>query len=180
MKILEHKSEPYKPNMGLNFSKKCDIHKIGYFGVTHKDETQLNKENETHVLVKFEIKNGITIVVNRVITRMDNEIIGNEFYFSEREGWNDVPEYKNWKTKNEFDNEYCDWLIYIHYGLGNINTNIENEYYLGSMFITKSSYENDRFLNEMSEEHKSQYKTTHDIIDQINTRMSEMFSDNLY
>ena len=48
------------------------------------------------------------------------------------------------------------------------------------MFITKSSYENDKFLNEMCEEQKSQYKTIPDIIDQINTRMSEMYSDNLY
>ena len=60
------------------------------------------------------------------------------------------------------------------------NTNIENEYYLGSMFITKSSYKNDNFLNEIGEEHKSHYKTTHDIIHQINIRMSEMCSDNLY
>ena len=68
----------------------------------------------------------------------------------------------------------------VNYGLGNINTNIENEYYLGSLFITKSSYENDGFLNDMSEEHKSQYKTTHEIIDQINTRMSEMCIDKSY
>ena len=72
-----------------------------------------------------------------------------------------------------------DLLAYSSH-IGAVNTNIENEYYLGSMFITKSSYQNDKFLNEMSEEHKSQYKTTLDIIDQINTRMSEMCSDNLY
>lgn len=180
MKIIGHKPQPYKPNIWLNISKKCDIHKIGCVGIIYKDETQLNKEYETHILVKFEINDGVTIVVNRVITMIDNEILDDEFYFSERESWSDVPEFKTWKKKDEFDNEYCDWLSYIHYGLGNINTNIENEYYLGSMFITKSSYQNDKFLNEMSEEHKSQYKTTLDIIDQINTRMSEMCSDNLY
>ena len=180
MKITEHKSQPYKPNIWSNSSKKCDIHKIGYIGITHKDEPQLNIGYKTHVLVKFEIRNSITIVVNRVITKVDNEIIDDEFYFSERENWNDVPEFITWKTKDEFDNEYCDWLSYIHFGLGNINTNIENEYYMGSMFITKSSYENDKFLNEIGEEYKTQYKTTLDIIDKINARMSEMFIDKLY
>jgi len=180
MKIIGHKSQPYKPNIWLNISKKCDIHKIGYIGITHKDEAPLNKEYQTHILIKFEINDGVTIVVNRVITIIDNEIIDDEFYFSERDSWGDVPELKTWKTKDEFDNEYCDWLSYIHYGLGNINTNIENEYYLGSLFITKSSYENDGFLNDMSEEFKSQYKTTHEIIDQINTRMSEMCIDKSY
>ena len=180
MKNTEHKFQPYKPDIWLNNSKKCDIHKIGYIGITHKDEPQLNKEYKTHVIVKFEINNGVTIVVNRVITTLYNEIIDDEFYFSERESWNDVPKFTTWKTKDEFDNEYSDWLSYIHFGLGNINTNIENEYYLGSMFITKSSYENDRFLNEMSEEYKTQYKTTRDIIDQINIRMSDMSIDKLY
>jgi len=180
MKIIGYKSQPFKPNIWFNINKKCDLNKIGCLGIIHKDEPSLNKEYKTHVLVKFEINDGATIVVNRVITMMDNEILDNEFYFSERESWNEVPEFKSWKTKDEFDNEYCDWLSYIHYGLGNINTNIEDEYYLGSMFITKSSYENDKFLNELSEEHKSQYKTTHEIIGQINTRMSEISSDNLY
>ena len=32
------------------------------------------------------------------------------------------------------------------------------------MFITKSSYEDDRFLNNMNEEYRSQYKTTLEII----------------
>ena len=48
------------------------------------------------------------------------------------------------------------------------------------MFITKSSYENDRFLNEISEDYKTQYKTILDIIDKINARMSEMCIDKLY
>ena len=43
MKITEHKSQPYKPNIWSNSNKKCDIHKIGYIGITHKDEPQLNK-----------------------------------------------------------------------------------------------------------------------------------------
>ena len=51
---------------------------------------------------------------------------------------------------------------------------------MGSMFITKSSYENDKFLNEIGEEYKTQYKTTLDIIDKINARMSEMCIDKLY
>ena len=93
MKITEHKSQPYKPNIWSNSSKKYDIHKIGYIGITHKDEPQLNKGYKTHVLVKFEIRNSITIVVNRVITKVDNEIIDDEFYFSERENWNDIPEF---------------------------------------------------------------------------------------
>lgn len=180
MIIEKHKSQRYKPNMSLNFSKKCDIHKIGCIGITHKEETKLNKEYKTHILVKFEIDNGITIVVNRVITKIDNQIISNEFYFSERTSWNDVPEFKNWKTKNEFDNEYCDWLSYIHSGLENINTNIENEYYLGSMFITKSSYEDDRFLNNMNEKYRSQYKTTLEIIKEVDARINEMEKDGLF
>ena len=117
---------------------------------------------------------------NDELTTNLNEILDDEFYFSERKSWDDVPEFKTWKTKDEFDNEYCDWLSYIHFGLGNINTNIENEYYMGSMFITKSSYENDKFLNEIGEEYKTQYKTTLDIIDKINARMSEMCIDKLY
>ena len=47
MKIIGHKSQPYKPNIWLNISKKCDIHKIGYVGIIHKDEALLNKEYET-------------------------------------------------------------------------------------------------------------------------------------
>ena len=180
MKIIGHKSQHFKSNKWLNINKKCDLNKIGCLGIIHKDEPSLNKEYKTHVLVKFEINDGATIVVNRVITMMDNEILDNEFYFSERESWNEVPEFKSWKTKDEFDNEYCDWLSYIHFGLGNINTNIENEYYMGSMFITKLSYENDKFLNEIGEEYKTQYKTTLDIIDKINARMSEMCIDKLY
>tara|TARA_B100001093_G_C26858317_1_gene1028533 strand:- start:330 stop:830 length:501 start_codon:yes stop_codon:yes gene_type:complete len=165
--------------MKHTINHKCDIHKIGYIGITHKDEALLNKEYETHILVKFEISSGVTIVVNRIITMIDNEKIGDEFYFSKRDSWNDVPEFKNWKTKDEFDNEYCDWLSYIHYGLENINTNIESEYFLGSIFITKSSYENDRFLNNMNEEYKSQYKTTYDIIEEVDARMIEMEQDGL-
>ena len=178
MKMEEHKSQSQK-KMNYKINHKCDIHKIGYIGITHKDEAQLNKEYETHILVKFEICSGVTIVVNRIITMIDNEKIGNEFYFSKRDSWNDVPEFKNWKTKDEFENEYCDWLSYIHYGLENINTNIESEYFLGSMFITKSSYENDRFLNNMNEEYKSQYKTTYDIIKEVDARMIEMEKDGL-
>ena len=40
MKITEYKSQPYKPNIWLNSSKKHDISsKIGYIGITHKDDT---------------------------------------------------------------------------------------------------------------------------------------------
>jgi len=49
MKIIGHKPQPYKPNIWLNISKKCDIHKIGYVGIIHKDEALLNKEYETHI-----------------------------------------------------------------------------------------------------------------------------------
>ena len=82
--------------------------------------------------------------------------------------------------KEEINNEYCDWLSYIHYGLSNIDTNIENEYNLGSTFITKSTYENDKFLNEMNEEDRLKYKTTNDIISEIDNRMVEMEKDKIY
>ena len=78
---------------------------------------ELNKGYKTHVLVKFEIKNSITIVVNRVITKVDNEIIDDEFYFSNEFIGMFFLNLLTWKTKDEFDNEYCDWLSYIHFGL---------------------------------------------------------------
>ena len=40
--------------------------------------------------------------------------------------------------------------------------------------------ENDKFLNEIGEEYKTQYKTTLDIIDKINARMSEKCIEKLY
>ena len=183
--IFRGKSTICKPNLRLNINNKCEINKIGFVGLINKNEFQPNKECEKHILVKFEIDDKI-IVVNRVITSVNNERIDDEFFFTEREGWYDVPKYnplsfsKNWLRKEEINNEYCDWLSYIHYGLSNIDTNIENEYNLGSTFITKSTYENDKFLNEMNEEDRLKYKTTNDIISEIDNRMVEMEKDKIY
>lgn len=130
-KLFRPERSPYVKG---NIDTKCEIEFIRLLGIFHNDEYQKDKDCHRMILVKFGLKNGKTIVVNRRSIMVNYNVEHDDFFYSERENMNDVPRYNkisfssNWKTKDEFDSEYCDYLNYLHCGLELVK---DYDYYLG-------------------------------------------------
>ena len=158
--LLFRNDNPYKKG---EIYKKCDLEFIELLGVIKRDEYGKGQVCKTHILVKFGVKKIFggnhlfdVVVVNRVTSEIDYNIIDDKFYYSYREHMDEVGRdlmlsfNKDWKTKEEFNNEgydylnfpivgneFCDYLNYIHYGLGLLMD--RSDYYLGK----KHRYSND-------------------------------------
>lgn len=122
---------------------KCDLEYVRLIGVIGRDEYESDKEIKTQIVVRFGLKSGETISVNRVITEINDKRIRDNFYYSKRDNIDDggrkrlfVFNNKNWSTKEEFEEDnkdlvkYCDYLNYLHCGFE--KTFDRYDYYLGN------------------------------------------------
>ena len=130
---------------------KCDLEYVRLIGVISRDEYECETEIDTQIVVRFGLKSGETISVNRVITEVNNKRILDNFYYSKRDNIDDggrkrlfIFSDNIWSTKEVFEKDnkelgkYCDYLNYLHCGFE--KTFDRYDYYLGNNW----TYNNDK------------------------------------